>query len=92
MAIQFCHIAPSAYLEVFTRTNGAHLILAHLVETDEYYRNFYANLNDGKLKIMDNSAFEMYKQGRPMYPTDKLVEMGNACKADMIVMLSLIHI
>lgn len=86
MAIQFCHIAPSAYLEVFTRTNGAHLILAHLVETDEYYRNFYANLEDGKLKIMDNSAFEMYKQGRPMYPTDKLIEMGKACKANMIVM------
>ena len=84
--IKFCHIAPTAYLEAFTRTNGAHLILAHLVESDEAYRNFYANLDDGKEKIMDNSAFEMYKQGRPMYSTDDLLPMAEACGADMIVM------
>lgn len=84
--VDFCHISPTAYLPAFTRTNGSHLILAHLVEEDEEYRNFYANLDDGKFKIMDNSAFEMYKQGRPMYPTKKLLEMGKACKADMIVL------
>lgn len=84
--IDFCHISPTAYLPAFTRTNGSHLILAHLVESDETYRNFYANLDDGCFKIMDNSAFEMYKQGRPMYPTSKLLEMGKACKADMIVL------
>lgn len=86
MSIRFCHISPTAYLEAFTQTNGAHLILAHLVEADEDYRNFYANLDDGKEKIMDNSAFEMYKAGRPMYPTEKLIEMGKQCRADMIVM------
>ena len=84
--IDFCHISPTAYLPAFTRTNGSHLLLAHLVESDETYRNFYANLDDGCFKIMDNSAFEMYKQGRPMYPTNKLLEMGKACKADMIVL------
>jgi len=84
--IDFCHISPTAYLPAFTRTNGSHLLLAHLVESDETYRNFYANLDDGCFKIMDNSAFEMYKQGRPMYPTSKLLEMGKACKADMIVL------
>ena len=84
--IDFCHISPTAYLPAFTRTNGSHLILAHLVESDETYRKFYANLDDGCFKIMDNSAFEMYKQGRPMYPTSKLLEMGKACKADMIVL------
>ena len=86
MAVRFAHISPTPYLEAFTQTNGAHLILAHLVEEDEEYRNFYANLNDGKEKIMDNSAFEMYKQGRPMYETDKLIEMAKLCDADMIVM------
>jgi len=60
--------------------------LAHLVEEDEEYRNFYANLSDGKYKIMDNSAFEMFKQGRPMYDPDKLIEMGKLCKANCIVM------
>ena len=84
--IDFCHISPTAYLPAFTRTNGSHLLLAHLVESDPVYRDFYANLDDGCFKIMDNSAFEMYKQGRPMYPTSKLLEMGKACKADMIVL------
>ena len=84
--IDFCHIAPTAYLHWFTKSNGAHLLLAHLVEEDEEYCNYYANLDDGKYKIMDNSAFEMYKQGRPMYSTDDLLPMAELCKADMIVM------
>ena len=84
--INFCHIAPTKHLAEATATNGAHLLLAHLVETDETYANYYANLNDGKVKIMDNSAFEMFKQGRPMYPSDKLIEMGKKCKADIIVL------
>lgn len=84
--VKFCHIAPTSFLGAFTRTNGAHLILAHLVEQDPVYREFYKNLNDGKQKIMDNSAFEMYKQGRPMYSTDDLLPMAEACRADMIVM------
>ena len=84
--IKFCHIAPTKYLAKFTKSNGAHLLLAHLVEEDEEYANYYANLDDGKVKIMDNSAFEMFKQGRPMYDSDKLIEMGQKCKADVIVM------
>jgi len=84
--INFCHISPTQYLPQFTTHNGAHLILAHLVEQDEQYASFYANLNDGRRKIMDNSAFEMFKLGRPMYDSAKLVEMGKKCKADVIVM------
>lgn len=84
--INFCHISPTKYLEQFTAHNGAHLILAHLVETDPEYCAFYANLDDGKYKIMDNSAFEMFKLGRPMYDSDKLIEMAKACKADCVVM------
>lgn len=84
--IKFCHIAPTKYLDRFTKTNGAHLLLAHLVEQDEAYAEYYANLDDGKVKIMDNSAFEMFKQGRPMYEPSKLIEMGKRCNADVIVM------
>lgn len=84
--INFCHISPTKYLKQFTSYNGAHLILAHLVEQDQEYRDFYANLDDGKPKIMDNSAFEMFKLGRPMYDSDKLITMGQQCKADYIVM------
>lgn len=85
-AIKFCHISPTSTLSRYTQYNGAHLILAHLVEEDPEYRDFYANLDDGKYKIMDNSAFEMFKLGRPMYASDRLVEMGKQCKADCIVM------
>jgi len=84
--IKFCHISPTAYLDQFTQTNGAHLLLAHLVEQDPVYADYYANLDDGKVKIMDNSAFEMFKQGRPMYDSSKLIEMGKRCKADVVVM------
>jgi hypothetical protein len=35
---------------------------------------------------MDNSAFEMYKQQRPMYPTSKLIELATEVNADCIVM------
>jgi hypothetical protein len=84
--INFCHISPTKYLERYTEHNGAHLILAHLVESDPEYRDFYANLDDGKYKIMDNSAFEMFKLGRPMYDSSKLVDMGKMCNANCIVM------
>lgn len=84
--INFCHISPTKYLKEYTEQNGAHLILAHLVESDPVYRDFYANIDDGKYKIMDNSAFEMFKLGRPMYDSSKLIEMGKACGAQCIVM------
>lgn len=84
--IDFCHISPTKYLSRYAPYNGAHLILAHLVESDPAYRDFYANLNDDKYKIMDNSAFEMFKQGRPMYDSSKLIDMGKQCKASCIVM------
>lgn len=84
-SIKFAHIAPTEFLDL-TEHNGAHLILAHLIEQDEAYRDYYKYLNDGKYVIMDNSAFEMYKQGREMYPTEKLIEMAKEVGADCIVM------
>ena len=84
--VNFCHISPTKYLDLYTKDNGAHLLLAHLVEEDPVYRDYYANLKDGKYKILDNSAFEMFKLGRPMYESSKLIEMGKACGADCIVM------
>lgn len=84
--INFCHISPIQGLKKYTESNGAHLILAHLVEENEEYASFYASLDDDKYKIMDNSAFEMFKLGKPMYDPSKLIEMGRKCKADCIVM------
>jgi len=83
--IKFCHIAPTAHLDL-TNNNGAHLLLAHLVEQDNHYADYYANLHDGKVKILDNSAFERFKAGLDMYPSEKLIEMGQRVGADVIVM------
>ena len=82
--IDFCHIMPTAFLNTYANKYKTQLILAHLVEEDEHYRNFFAKYD--RTKIMDNSAFEMFKTGQPMYPADKLIEMGHKVNADYIVM------
>ena len=88
---EFAHITPTAYLDLFASGRPFHLTLAHLVEQDEDYASWYADRDMSRsimpyVNIMDNSAFEMYKQGRPMYPSDKLIEMGKKVAADYIVM------
>ena len=59
-----------------------------MIEEDEKYANWYAKMprDENSIVIMDNSAFEMYKQGKPMYESSKLMEMANKVKADYIVM------
>jgi len=84
--INFCHIFPTHYLDQFAKYNKSHLILAHLVDFDQQYREFYADLDDQKEKIMDNGAFEMFKRGLPMYEPSKLIEMGKHVNADVIVL------
>jgi len=86
--MNFCHIVPSKYLDIFATGRKTHLVLAHLVEEDEHYRNWYANekKRTGCMVILDNSAFEMYKRGLPMYESDKLVEMAARVNADYVVM------
>ncbi len=84
--IDFCHIAPTKHLDLVKNRN-THLVLAHLIEQDEEYTEFYKQEKaNGSTIIMDNSAFEMYKQGRPMYDSDKLIEMGEKVDADYIAL------
>ena len=88
---EFAHITPTAYLDLFASGRSFHLTLAHLVEQDEAYATWYASRDTSRsimpyINIMDNSAFEMYKQGRPMYETDKLIPMAEKIKADYVVM------
>jgi hypothetical protein len=85
--VDFCHIAPTRLLPTFVNTQSHHLLLAHLVEEDREYTRFYqSGRNLADTYILDNSAFEMYKQGREMYPSDKLIQMGTLVGADYIVM------
>lgn len=86
--INFCNIVPNAYLPYVAR-RPVHLLLAHLIEENEQYRNFYQTLKEINPSVfyhVDNSAFEMYKRGLPMYDSDKLIEMASLVKGDSIVM------
>lgn len=77
---KFCIITPTAYLDAYASRSSMHLVLAHLVDTDEKYAEFYASREEPK--IMDNGAFELGES----YDPEKLVELGKKCKADAIVL------
>lgn len=67
------------------------LTLAHLVESDPHYWNFFRDVRarfgeHATLNIMDNSGFEMYKLHQPYYQADRLVELGRLVQADYIVL------
>lgn len=85
---EMCHITPTPYLDLFAEGRSHHLVLAHLIEEDEQYAKWYANMSrdENSIVIMDNSAFEMFKQGKPMYDSSKLLKMANKVNADYVVM------
>lgn len=85
--IDFCHISPTPHLDL-VKDRQTHLVLAHLIEEDSNYADFYDQISqdDRNTIIMDNSAFEMYKQNKPMYPTEHLIDMADMCGADYVVM------
>lgn len=78
---QFCIITPTQYLHEYAVQSSSHLVLAHLVDTDELYASFY-KARIGDFKIMDNGAFELGES----YSPDKLIELGKKCEADVIVL------
>jgi len=77
---KFCIITPTQYLQQYASQSAMHLVLAHLVDTDDQYAEFYANSTE--FKIMDNGAFELGESYNP----EKLIELGIKCKADAIVL------
>lgn len=77
---QFCIITPTAYLERFASQSSMHLVLAHLVDTDKDYADFYAERSE--YKVMDNGAFELGQS----YDPDRLVDLADRCRADAIVL------
>lgn len=82
---QFCIIAPTAYLEAYALRSKSHLVLAHIVDKDPMYANFYKALSEserGDRIIMDNGAFELGES----YAPEKLVELGKRCGAHAIVL------
>jgi hypothetical protein len=85
--IKFCHISPTPHLNTFCKQQTHHLLLAHLAESDSDYTGWYRNhKTENTTYILDNSAFEMYKAGKEMYPSDKLIDLGRLTFADYVVM------
>lgn len=79
----FCIITPTAYLNTYAIQSRTHLVLAHLVDTDEEYATFYKDRSDaGDRLIMDNGAFELGES----YAPDQLVRLGEKCGAHAIVL------
>lgn len=79
---EFCFIAPTAYLEDYATHSSTHLVLAHLVDTDEEYADFYRNLGNEHYIIMDNGAFELGES----YDPESLLRLGENCGANAIVL------
>lgn len=79
----FCFITPVSYLEPFAIYSKTHLVLAHLVDTNEQYALFYKNRAlFGDFIMMDNSAYEL----KEPYAPNKLIELGHKCGAHAIVL------
>lgn len=85
--MQFCQIVPKKFIP-FVEKRPRHLVLAHLIESDPEYVAAYRKLKQQTncTIIQDNSAFEYWKQGRPMLESDKLIDLGKQIGADYLVM------
>jgi hypothetical protein len=94
----FHHIIPTNYLQR-NRTRAGNLLLAHLVESDPVYVDFFSeevklqqNLwgEDYKYRhegrILDNSAYELYRAGLPMFDGNKMIDLGKTVGAEYLVM------
>lgn len=79
---KFGIIAPTAYLN-YADNSPFHLVLAHLVDTDEVYADYYLKKSKaGDFIILDNSAFELPEPYKP----EKLIDLGRRVNADVIVL------
>lgn len=85
----FSHISPVPHLRDFATNRPFHLTLAHLVERDKQYTEFYLEekfKNPKMVNIMDNSAFEMVQMMRGYYEVKDLLQLAKKIQADYIVM------
>lgn len=87
--MNFMHIVPTPMLDTLCSEQKHFLTLAHLLQDDvkyaEWFRNHRAS-NPKSLIIQDNSAFEQFKRGEPMFPADRLLDLAESYNPDYIVM------
>ena len=94
--MKFCHITPIDHLDLVKGRN-AHLTLAHIVsgmegspEQVQAYCDFYQQerslAGPDYINIMDNSAFELYKNQLPMFNPEELLGLAKRVHATHIVL------
>lgn len=84
-APSFCYISPTSMLQSVDgwTSSRTHLVLAHLVDTDPVYAQFYADVAArGDFVIMDNSAYEI----KTPYSPNKLTSLASQCGAQAVVL------
>lgn len=82
-APEFCVIAPTEYIALFAAHSNTHLVLAHIVDTDDAYAAIYHRFSESGHKIiMDNGAFELGES----YAPERLIELGKKCGAHALVL------
>lgn len=89
--LKFMHIAPTKYIGSGLIPRSNQLVLAHLLENDKYKTKMkpvdrWKSVSGPTLTILDNSAFELFSQNKPMFNGDKLIELADEITADYIVL------
>lgn len=93
--MKFCHIAPTELVSIAASHSSCFLTLAHLIEKDPAYVDAFTTAYNTAgerqkdiVRIMDNSAFEYYKEHGPGYIFDpsKLMDQASKVDADYIVL------
>ena len=86
--IFFCHTGPTSLLH-YTNNQPVHMILAHMIDEDINYRQFYYDLkksNENVFYHLDNSTYEMYIRGLPPISIDDLLKIASLINADSVIL------
>lgn len=76
-------ICPTYHLESFAVKSNYHLVLAHMVEKDEDYREFYYKMSKrGDYITLDNSSYEL---GDDVYTPQQLIDLALAVGASEVM-------
>lgn len=76
-------ISPVKYLHSYSSQSTYHLVLAHMVEQSEPYRQFYRNRsNSGDFITLDNSSYEI---GDDKYTPMQLIEIARSIGASEVM-------
>lgn len=88
--MKVCVITPVSHLDLASYGNGIHMALSHIaLESDDYVEAYHRFKNKGEYIILDNSAFELEKQGKgldpkPVIDAAKLIGVDEVIATDVL--------